>query len=184
MRVERHVLLAGLLCGIVTVSCASIPDPSRYTEIGLPSFAQFAGGTTGNAAGVHSFLENQCGTLDCHGQVGRPFRLYSENGLRAVNDAGAVSGAGGETSVEVYANFLSAVGLQPEQMSAVVAGQASPTTLLLVAKPLGYQSHKGGVRMLPQGYLASCLEGWLADPSGYGGDTFSASDCMSAAAVP
>ena len=184
--------VVAMATGLLAASCASVPDPSRYTVIQQPSFTEFggmlAGDTSGNNAGVHTFLENQCGTLDCHGQEGRPFRLYSANGLRAANDAGLVSGSGGDTEVEVYANFLSAIGLEPEQMSAVVLGQAIPRTLLLVAKPLGLEHHKGGVRIEENDNTGfdGCLEGWLADTAAVAngqGSTFSASQCMAAAAV-
>ena len=35
--------------------------------------------TTNN---VSLFLERRCGSIDCHGQIGRGLRLYSDRGLR------------------------------------------------------------------------------------------------------
>ena len=32
---------------------------------------------------VSALLEQRCGTLDCHGDVARPFKLYGRIGLRA-----------------------------------------------------------------------------------------------------
>ena len=40
----------------------------------------------GYAAEVHSYVEIGCATLDCHGDPGRPLRLYGEIGLRARAD--------------------------------------------------------------------------------------------------
>ena len=161
-----------LLCAVVALltgalmapACASIPDETRYTVILLPEgggadFAQFAG--SASSPGVHSFLERRCGTLDCHGQIGRPFRLYSAGGLRAENDAGNVSGKGAETPDELYANYVSIVGLEPEQLSRVTAGDDPPTELLIVKKPLALETHKGGA-VLSQGDPGdTCLESWL-----------------------
>jgi hypothetical protein len=144
--VNKHTatLCLAMVFGSVGAACAEIPNPTRYTYLFQPSYTEFTSGATplaespctvGGSVGVHAFLENQCGTLDCHGQVGRPFRLFSVYGLRAQNDAGQVSGAGALTPDELYSNFLSAVGLEPEEMSRVVVGDDSPTALLLVKKP-------------------------------------------------
>src|SRR5215469_16997008 len=133
---------APLVVGSLLALACSAPPGSPGT-IGLvgPAYDQFVGGDS-NGAGVHVFLENQCGTLDCHGQIGRPLRLYSVNGLRAPNDAGLVPGAGAETTAELYANYLAAIGVQPEVMDSVVEGKAPPTALLLVTKPMGLERHK------------------------------------------
>jgi hypothetical protein len=178
-------VLAALACG----ACASAPDPNTATNVELPSYAQFVNGAAPLPAadllgctpssppqGVHSALEATCGTLDCHGQPGRPFRLYGEYGLRA--SAGL---SGPLTDQELYANFLSAVALQPEEMSRVVAGEDSPVDLLLIQKPRMTVFHKGGKQMLPGDYMDTCLVTWLADPSGYQGYHFNSACCDSAA---
>lgn len=159
-------------------SCASSPDPNRYTIIFRPDFSQFAGDSTGKNPGVHLFLEKQCGTLDCHGQVGRPFRLFSAGGLRARNDAGSISGIGGDTPDEIYANYVSLVGLEPEEMSRVVAGEDPPTELLVVKKPRGAEGHKGGIRIVEGDPEDLCLTGWLGAPSGAA--TFDPGTCLQA----
>jgi len=150
---------AALLCAGATVDCAATPDPGQVTVVVTPDFAAFAGDA--NNAGVHTFLEKRCGTLDCHGQTGRPFRLFSSGGLRLLNDAGLTSGAGTDTAQEIYANYQALVGLQPEETSRVVNNEDPPSSLLVVAKPLGLQTHKGGQALAPNDSGDLCLEGWL-----------------------
>jgi hypothetical protein len=131
---------------------------------------------------VHVFLENQCGTLDCHGQIGRPLRLYSVNGLRAPNDTGLVAGSGAETTAELYSNYLATIGVQPEVMDSVVLGKSPPTALLLLSKPMGFERHKGGTRIVLGDPMYRCLESWLLAPSGRA--PFNVGACDVAAALP
>jgi hypothetical protein len=176
---NRRALAFATLAGLT--GCAATPDASSTVSVVGPAYDQFVGGGQ-NGSGVHVFLENQCGTLDCHGQVGRPFRLYSVNGLRDPNEPGLVSGVGEETPAELYSNYVSAVGLQPEEMIRVVAGTDPPTDLLLVQKPMGLVSHKGGIRILLGDSMYTCLTSWLSAPSGNA--QFSAEACTQAAALP
>jgi hypothetical protein len=164
---------AGLLAGCDTPDA----DAATYLYFGdagvvsLPDFGQFAGD-----AGVHVFLENLCGTLDCHGQVGRPFRLYSAGGLRdpvggldpcvsppIIVDAGGIPGTGTDTPKEICDNYLSLVSLQPDEMVRVREGKDLATDLLVVLKPEGGGHHKGGVKFTQTGPPALCLESWLTD---------------------
>lgn len=180
---RASTLVLMLAAAVAGAGCASTPDPSRYTIIDLPDYNQFAGiGLGPGNAGVHVFLEVQCGTLDCHGQLGRPFRLFAQNGLRAANDAGNVAGGNGETPDELYANYVSLVGLEPEEMSRVVAGDDVPTHLLVVKKPRGIEGHKGGVRMLEGDPLDLCLTSWLGSASGEA--QFDQKNCTAAANIP
>lgn len=144
-------------------SCASIPDENRYTVILTPSAAQYQ-------QGVSFFMERRCGTLDCHGQDGRPMRIYGARGLRLPNDAGLTPATGDTTPAEQLANFRAVVGLQPEQMTRVVAsGGQNPESLLLLQKPLSLENggarHKGGPVIASgqadDGYV--CLTQWLAN---------------------
>ena len=96
------VALAGA-AGLVSAfaACASPPDPNRATLVG---FVDPTGGLDPDPVqfkdqGVSKFLERRCGTLDCHGQGGRPLRLYSGRGLRLPNDAGLGPGSGDRKSV-------------------------------------------------------------------------------------
>jgi hypothetical protein len=194
-RKQHAVLGLGLLtilAALTAAACSDIPDPARYTYLFQPSYAQFTSGaaplaaspcTASGSVGVHTFLENQCGTLDCHGQTGRPFRLFSVNGLRAESDAG-LSRFAPLTADELYANYLSAVGLEPEEMSRVVVGDDSPTALLIVKKPRLIEHHKGGKKMSQGDPEDTCLTSWLADPAHFEGVSFDSACCDEAGQVP
>lgn len=184
VRLRNRAIRSACVTAVVSCaafSCSVTPDPASTVTILEPSYSEFVGGGS-NGSGVHTFLENQCGTLDCHGQVGRPLRIYSVDGLREPNDAGLVSGAGSLTSSELYANFLSVIGLTPEEMNRVVAGLDPPTQLLLLQKPMGLESHKGGVRILQGDPMYMCLTSWLEAPSGEA--PFNTVACNQAAALP
>ena len=168
------VMLAGLMAfASITIASCSIPDSGRVTTVG---------GTTGPNEDLYKqyvdpYLARRCATLDCHGQIGRPLRLYSQLGLRQ-SDGGSytpleVSGFTGEptTDAEKSANYEALVALQPEVMAQVVAGYPNDYSerLLLLLKPLNYIPHKGGKIIEPggpedtdpatQGY--DCLHDWL-----------------------
>jgi hypothetical protein len=184
----RTLSLVAVAAGVVAlgaVSCAATPDVSQETVILTPDYATFAG--SGMNVGVHTFLEHRCGTLDCHGQVGRPFRLFSQDGLRAANDAGIESGGAPDTPGEVYANYLSAIGLQPELISQIVAGDVPLSQidddLLLVAKPLDLQVHKGGQQISVGDVSYDCLTGWLTLLPHQGAGAVNAS-CNKAGVIP
>jgi hypothetical protein len=142
-----------------SLSCASSVDSSRKTEILEPDYAVYQ-------EFVDPYLQRRCGTLDCHGQPGRAFRLYGVNGLRPfeVGDGGfAVSGSGATLEEEKRANFDSAIALEPEEMSRVMARQGmNPTTLLLLRKPLKLERHKGGPAMIQDDDGYRCVTAWLA----------------------
>lgn len=173
---KRSLLLASAAAAFaLAVGCAVTPDASETVTVIEPDFNQFAGDSTN--PGVHTFLEQRCGTLDCHGQEGRAFRLYSAGGLRLPNDAGIFPGSAPDTPAEIAANYQSLVALQPEQTSLVVTGKEPPTSLLICAKPLALQTHKGGQVLAPNGSGEACLESWLVgqiDPR----------SCVAAAQVP
>ena len=87
------------------------------------------------SSGVTTVLEKRCGSLDCHGGLGRNLRIYSSSGLRLPSEAGLKPGAGETTIDEITANYQSVMTLEPEATNAVVDG-ADPYTLLVVKKPL------------------------------------------------
>lgn len=158
----RASLVASLAAGALSFfACASVPDETRYTQILAPDPAQFQ-------AGVSFFLERRCGTLDCHGQPGRPLRIYGARGLRKQNDA-SLTPISGDTSIEeIAANYRSVIGLEPEAMSRVVAADGQlPERLLIIRKPIdigeGGERHKGGpvISRGSDGYL--CLTSWLSN---------------------
>lgn len=160
-----YVAACGLGVTALVASCAPSPDSKAQTLILQPDYATYK-------QYVDPYVQRRCGTLDCHGQPGRAYRIYSVNGLRPfdVGDAGdgtplTSGGALGGPGVEEFqtrANFESAIALEPEEMSRVVARQGQyPDTLLLLRKPHGQERHKGGV-VMPSGDRGyDCLVAWL-----------------------
>ncbi len=156
--VASALLLAGggaLFTG-TTVSCAQVPDKTRTTEILQPDFVTYRDN-------VDAYLQRRCGTLDCHGQPGRAYRIYGFAGFRLYNeDAGLVSGQQPTTPAEVLANYQAAVALEPEEMSRLVATQgAKPKNLLLLRKGLRIERHKGGQAMAEDDAGYKCVVAWL-----------------------
>ena len=130
------------------------PTATAGVAIVAPSAASFPA--------VATFLEQRCGTLDCHGQVGRSLRLYGFDGLR-LDPTGDVPGAGSTTTDEVDADYQSVVGLRARILAAVVQdGGARPERLTLVRKARGTEHHKGGALITPGDAQDRCLTSWLA----------------------
>ncbi len=125
----------------------------RVTTILAPDQAQFTM--------VSPVFELRCGSLDCHGQAGRPLRIYSGLGLRLPNDAGNLPGVNATTPDEIAANYYSVIGLEPEEMTRVIAGEDPPTALLILAKPLMLEAHKGGPAMATGDPAYLCITSWL-----------------------
>lgn len=163
MSARRLALVFGAL-GLAAGACVSIPDESRFTAVLGPSFAHFKGdGLTDAQAPVRLFIEKRCGTLDCHGQVGRPFIVYSQRGLRWREDGGNVPGSIATTATEILATYQSIVALEPEAISATVADpRAHPATELTIhQKATGAGRHKGGQVIAPNDPAERCLRSWL-----------------------
>lgn len=111
---------------------------------------------------VEDLLVRRCGTLDCHGQVGRNLRLYGHEGLRLAPDA-SPNRTGVTTTEEYDASYRSVVALEPEILGEVVAsGGAAPERLTLVRKARGTEHHKGGTLMNAGDPEDLCLTSWLA----------------------
>lgn len=152
------VLLAGaggLLTGSAT-SCAPSPDRDRATFVLLPDFKAYHDN-------VDPYLQRRCGTLDCHGQPGRAYRLYGFSGFRLYNeDAGLVSGQQPTSEAEILANYQATVALEPEEMSRLVARQGSePEKLIVLRKALRLERHKGGRAMEIDDPGYRCVTSWL-----------------------
>jgi hypothetical protein len=112
-------------------------------------------------APVSSMLGTHCGSLDCHGQLGRPLRLYNGRGLRL--DPDDLSGHGGTRSAEHEANLRAVVGLEPELTCAVLDARGrDPARLSLVRKASGTEHHEGGVVLRSGADGMNCLLGWLS----------------------
>jgi hypothetical protein len=114
-----------------------------------------------NFEAVGDAMQPHCGTLDCHGQVGRNMRLYGGRGLRRASDANPLDGD--TTPAEYDATFWSVVGLEPETMTVVLEDKgANPERLSLIRKARGHERHKGGTLMNAGDPLDQCLTSWLA----------------------
>jgi hypothetical protein len=103
------------------------------------------------AAYVQPVLEARCATLDCHGNVERPLRLYAATGLRAT-DALRDRPLAAE---ELTANVRSLAAVDPG---------AAPEASLVLSKPLvGGQAHEGGdLWTSPDEPQVVCVRSWLA----------------------
>jgi hypothetical protein len=114
-------------------------------------------------AGVSKVFEKRCGSLDCHGSLGRNMRIYSASGLRLPNDAGLKPGVGDTTIDETSANYLSIMSLEPELMNKVLDGQSDPGELLILRKPLEIEKHKGGPAIKKADVAEACITSWLKE---------------------
>jgi hypothetical protein len=152
---------AALAMLLATGACAH--DYSQdFTEVAAPDFNQFVGANlTATQAGVSRLFEKRCGTLDCHGQIGRPLRIYGEFGLRFVDDAGNQPGTNATTATEYQANYQSVIGVQPEIMTLVVNGSLPPESLMILRKPLQLERHKGGAVFVEGDDAYNCITSWL-----------------------
>ncbi len=151
-----------------TTSCASSPDTDRITAVIQPDYESYR-------LHVDRYLNRRCGTLDCHGQPGRAYRMYGREGFRlyTVADGGLISGVQPSTPEETLANFQAIVGLEPEEMSRTMALANDPDLqeaeglkrLIFIRKPLRLERHKGGPAMAEDDPGYRCVRAWLAIPT-------------------
>lgn len=139
-------------------SCAAV-DPDEVTQTLAPDFDAYKDF-------VDPYLNRQCGTLDCHGQQGRPFRSYGARGLRIFDPQKQLIAGDPADPREQVLNFQSILGLEPEATRRVVAGEQVPGTLLLIRKPSNVERHKGGTMMQDRSVGFLCVTGWLQTPNG------------------
>lgn len=152
-RASRAVFAALLVpvVGLAVASCISSEEEGAG-DFACPSDTEFPQ--------VSQVVERRCGTLDCHGDPGRPLRIYGRNGPRL--DANTVVGGDvGTTEAELAANRLSICGLEPERMDAVVAGEEDLLTLSVIRKPLLDEAHKGGRVFLQTSPGFVCFSSWI-----------------------
>jgi hypothetical protein len=103
-------------------------------------------------ASVHPVILQHCGTMDCHGNAERNFRVYGFGGLR---ESPTLDPLRAKTSEgEVTLTHLSLVGLEPNQTL-----DASATFL---RKALGGDNHHGGNALDGAADSEACLRAWLA----------------------
>jgi hypothetical protein len=108
---------------------------------------------------VADAMQLHCGTLDCHGQIGRNMRLYGQFGLRLDPKNNPLDQA--TTPAEYDACYGTMVGLEPEALSNVVKHRADPESLSMIRKPRGREKHKGGQLVLEDDPLDRCMVGWV-----------------------
>jgi len=161
MIVRRILSLAFLSSLVIGASLVACSGPDKGTLERKVSTRASPGSFRG--AGVSTVLEKRCGSLDCHGAIGRNLRIYSANGLRLPNDAGLKSGAGDTTIDEITANYQSIMTLEPEIMNSVVADGLDPEQLLVLKKPLELEKHKGGAAIRKSDDAERCIVSWLQE---------------------
>jgi hypothetical protein len=159
MHVTTMRALAFLAVSLVSIPLAACSVAQQQIGIDAPPEDQFT-------PKVGDYLGFRCGTLDCHGQPGRNFRIWGCYGMRLDSDASTncVPFVGGlTTSDEYHATYRSLVGLEPAVMSQVVQGHgADPELLTFMRKAEGIESHKGGHIITPGDPQYKCLASWLA----------------------
>jgi hypothetical protein len=149
--------VAAVVAAVVAFTLASgcsAPDQGKV-PMTLPDRASFTL--------VGELLVVSCGTLDCHGSVGRNFKLYGHDGLRL-----SASDLPGKlpltTARELDADYGSLVALEPELISAVVKDNgARPERLTLVRKARNAEKHEGQQIFVPGSDDDRCLTSWLAN---------------------
>jgi len=150
---------------LLSTSCSNTPDPDQLTVALTPDFDTYV-------THVDGYLTRRCGTLDCHGQPGRAYRIYSARGFRlpTLLDGSLVSGEQATDPEERRANFQALVGIEPEEMSRFVAANAppedteAPKRLLFIRKSLKLERHKGGAQMAEDDPGYRCVVAWLRIP--------------------
>jgi hypothetical protein len=146
--------------GCALAGCTTVPSDLR---IGMDepnaSEAEFAP--------VANFLDHRCGSLDCHGQIGRNLRIFGCEGMRLdltdIPQCSRLLGGRATTPAEHQATYRSLVGLEPTLMSFVVDHRGQdPELLTFVRKARGTESHKGGALITPGDPQDNCITSWLA----------------------
>ena len=160
----RAVILA-FLAAAVAAAVSSCSLPTESGEFGeLPDKASFIDNK------VALFMEVRCGGLDCHGQDGRPLRIYGQTGLRLRARDDGLRDNSPTTDEERTENYRSVVGLEPEALAECFESKGEKfATFQLLKKPLDIENdgirHKGGPVLRPTqsdpGW--QCLYGWVSD---------------------
>lgn len=170
-RIPLFVLAASIGATLALAAgdgCSSY-DPNAMTNAACPPFddpsTPFEDFRT-----VSSVVERRCGTMDCHGSMARPLRIFGQSTLRKPEDGGAdafdpseyfTGGKVATTEAELGDNYRSICALEPEIMSDVVKGRQAVESLTLVRKERLLEKHKGG-RVFFEGDLGDkCIVSWL-----------------------
>ncbi len=159
-RSYRAAFACALIFPVAVILAGACKPSLAPNTIECPPFEDFKS--------VSPLLEQRCGTLDCHGNDGRPLRLYGQYGLRYLQEeddpdvlfSGNLNAP--TTAAELERNYFSVCGLEPERMVMVQAGELAVEDLTMVRKPRLSEKHKGG-RIWDQGKVEDrCLTGWIA----------------------
>lgn len=146
------------------VSCSTVP-PDLRIGLDAPSSSEQ------DFRPVAGYLDHRCGSLDCHGQIGRNLRIWGCEGMRLDPKVlpqcsrDPTLGGAPTTVDEDLATYRSLVGLEPAVMSTVVAGGGvHPELLTFIRKARGIESHKGGTLITPGDDQDVCITSWLSGP--------------------
>jgi hypothetical protein len=148
-----------LLAGLGFAACSTVSSDGRIT-IDAPNASDAQFGPVAN------YLDHRCGSLDCHGQIGRNFRVWGCEGMRLepgdVPQCSRALGGRPTTPDEHLETYRSLVALEPEIMSSVIADHGQhPELLTFVRKARGDESHKGGTLIDPGDPQDTCITTWL-----------------------
>lgn len=145
--------LGGAVLATSAAGCGGDYDAQKPLVCGDPELFR---------AAVSPYLEARCGTLDCHGSMQRPMRLYGRNGLRHPDEQN-ITGGEPTTALELDANFASVCALEPEKMAEAIEDLgASGDRLVFIAKPRATVRHKGG-KVVDEGDDGDrCMLGWIS----------------------
>ncbi len=163
------VAVATFASACALAGCSTVPSDARV-GLDAPNSSEQEFGP------VADYLDHRCGSLDCHGQVGRNLRIWGCEGMRLdptdIPQCNRALGGRQTTPAEHQATYRSLVGLEPAVMSAVVDGHGEhPELLTFVRKARGTETHKGGTLITPGDAQDTCITTWLAgqtdvDPDG------------------
>lgn len=148
-------LLLAASCAAGAGACASsAPDDARVV-VSASSLDENAYNTL-----VHPVMERACGAADCHGNAPRGLRVYG------AGTALRLPGASGPTTPgEIRATYESILGLEPEKLDAFTSESPRSSDraykLLLLAKPLAIERHRGGISLRKGEPSEQCIHSWL-----------------------
>ncbi|HEX7670341.1 MAG TPA: hypothetical protein VF395_12185 [Polyangiaceae bacterium] len=109
---------------------------------------------------VSRALSAHCGSLDCHGQVGRNLRVYGQFGLRL--DPATRPDGEETTPLEFDTTYDSLIAIEPEILAAVYAdGGRHPERLTMIRKERGTEHHKGNAVFRENDDGDRCLVSWV-----------------------
>jgi hypothetical protein len=148
MKAPPRLILA--LAAMGACACAVDDGPGRLAA-DVPDRAAFTG--------PGKVLVGRCGSLDCHGNPQRNYRLFGYGGGRL--DPAHRPDAPDTTAAELAVDYDGTVGVEPERTRAVATGGASVDTMTLIRKARGGEHHKGGLRLIIGSPTDACVVGWL-----------------------